>query len=114
MEIDFLIVDTSVYLQVSNLTHHDPVTGDAYANTATVTATIKTLSGVDLSGTLTLAYVAASNGKYFVVVPYTIAIVAGQQYDIEILTIFNDLREKGFARVQAKRKQLILSEDCSC
>jgi hypothetical protein len=114
VEINFLIVDSSVYLQVSNLTHHDPVTGDAYANTATVTATIKTLSGVDLAGTLTLAYIAASNGNYFVVVPYSLAIVAGQSYKIEITTIFSSLQAVKSTTVQAKAGQLILDESCTC
>ncbi len=76
-----------VYKDNDNLVELDALknaaTG-AYLNTATVTLTaIRDAAGATVSGETfpkTMAYVAASDGKYQAVVDKAIAIVAGQAY----------------------------------
>ncbi len=65
----------------------------AYINNATVTVTLKTLAGVDVSGVawpLTMAYVAASDGDYFVEIPAAAVITKNITYEAHV-----DLNEAG-------------------
>jgi hypothetical protein len=57
-----LVIGNTGYIELYNLVN--ALTPTVYINTATATATIKDLSGVDLAGSIALNYVAASNGKY--------------------------------------------------
>ena len=62
----------------------------SFVNDATVTATVKDINGVDVTGIvwpLTLAYVPASNGNYEVVLDKAIVIVPGIDYVTEITVV---------------------------
>jgi len=59
------------------------VTG-AYINSATVTAQLKTATGTSVGAPLTLAYVAASNGKYRSLIEEDVAVSAGVSYEYHI------------------------------
>lgn len=58
----------------------------AYVNDATVTMTLKDSTGSGVSGasSLTLGYVADSNGLYQGTIPYTVSLTAGAVYTLEI------------------------------
>ncbi len=62
----------------------------SFVNDATVTATVKDINGNDVTGIvwpLTLAYVAASNGNYEVVLDKAIVITPGIEYVTEITVV---------------------------
>lgn len=69
---------------------------DAYVNNATVTAAIKTLAGVAVTGleSLTLDYVPASDGLYRVQIPATAPLKIGK-YAAEI-TVVGGAGQKAF------------------
>lgn len=65
---------------------YDPL-GAAYLNAATVTVTVKDISGDSVTGIswpITMDYVAASNGKYRGTVDKAISVVDGATYFAEI------------------------------
>jgi hypothetical protein len=58
----------------------------AYANAATVTATIVDSAGSTVSGSSTsLTYVTNSNGKYSGSIPSTVVMVEGTSYSLQIV-----------------------------
>ncbi len=66
---------------------HNSATG-AWTNGATVTATLYDSSGSEVAGSsITLTYVAGSNGKYVGTLPYTISTIKGAQYTIKAVAI---------------------------
>lgn len=65
---------------------YDALNG-VYLNAGTVTASMKDLSGTNVSGEswpISLSYVAESNGKYQATVDKDLVLVEGQTYFIEI------------------------------
>ena len=64
-------------------------TDNEYVNTATVTMTLKTADGVDVSGAvdISLSYVADSNGRYQGVLPHDLVVTVGTTYYLEITAV---------------------------
>ena len=108
-----LVAGNTGYIEIYNLVN--ALTPTVYINTATVTATIKDLSGVDIAGSIALAYVSASNGKYIGTIPHTVALVSGQYYNVRIIATSTDgLVFNRTQRIKAEAGALAADEDCSC
>src|SRR5574342_283951 len=60
------------------------VVTEAYVNSATVTAQLKTDTGTNVGGALTLAYVSPSNGRYRATIEEDLAVVEGTAYVFHI------------------------------
>lgn len=72
----------------------------AFLNTATVSVTIKDLSGSEVDGVtwpITLAYVAASNGDYEGIIDKAVVLVEGNRYFLEFTASLSGI--DGFWRV---------------
>lgn len=72
------------------LTGLQDASDDSYVNNATVTLTVKTLAGVNVSGVswpLTLVYVSASDGNYQVVIDKAIVLVLRDRYVAEVTVV---------------------------
>lgn len=79
-----LLVQNDQTVEVLGL--QDQVSG-SYQNAATVTARIKTMAGVDVTGVtwpITLAYVAASSGNYRGTFEAAASLSPGLRYIVEI------------------------------
>lgn len=65
----------------------------AFINDATVTATLKDSSDVDVSGAIELTgtYVAGSDGEYHITIPSTISLTKDARYTLEITTVGDNL-----------------------
>ena len=80
----------ALFISSDNLIEWDEmlnVATDTYINNATVTFTLKTTAGVAVTGAenVSMAYVAASNGKYQGIIESTVDLgAAGTEYDLEI------------------------------
>lgn len=61
-------------------------TDGSYVNDATVTFTLVDIDGNDVSGatTITMAYIATSNGRYEGVLQSTVTLTEGNRYTIEV------------------------------
>jgi len=60
------------------------VATDAFLNSATVSAQLKTTAGVNVGSAITLSYVAASDGKYRGTLEEDAAVVSTQDYELHI------------------------------
>lgn len=74
------------------------VSTDAYQNSATVTMTLKDPDGASVSGAtgLTLAYVAASNGRYEGTIPYSVELTnttPDAPYSLELTTVSGSVHD---------------------
>ena len=80
----------ALFIDSDNLVEWDEMMNlatDTYINNATVAFTLKTILGVAVSGatSVTMSYVAASNGKYQGVIESTVDLGdPGTEYDLEI------------------------------
>jgi hypothetical protein len=92
---------TNLYIGVDTVVTYggmqNPITA-AYINDATVTCTIKDLTGTAVTPTgftwpVTLAYVAASDGIYRGTIDKNIAITAGISYWLEITAVSGSLND---------------------
>ena len=75
---------------IIELTGLKDASDDSFVNNATVTVTIKTLVGVDVSGIswpLTLVYTVASDGDYAVTLDKAIVLVAWDRYVAEVTVV---------------------------
>lgn len=80
MDVQTLYYGSDMLLEVAGL--RDDVTGD-YLNTATVTVTLKTATGVNVTGEtwpLAMTYVTSSNGVYRATLKDTLSLTANARY----------------------------------
>lgn len=80
-----LLIGNDQILQVESV--QDEISGE-YQNAATVTATVKNIGGVEVSGQswpMTLSYVTDSNGNYRGTLEYGVVLVNGRNYIIEVI-----------------------------
>ena len=109
METSIIFLGNSGYVELGKLLN--PVTS-TYANTATVTAAISSLSGTVIE-TINMAYVTGSDGKYLGSIPYTAAVVAGTSYKLRIVANQSGLVFDETTQVIAKiRTNTATSCDC--
>lgn len=90
MDVQTLYVGNDMLLEVAGL--RDDVTGD-YLNAATVTVTLKTSAGVNVSGQawpLALAYVTGSNGVYRATLIDTLSLTANSRYVATVIADAGD------------------------
>jgi len=108
-----LVAGNTGYIEIYNLVN--AIEPAIYINTATITATITDLSGIDLAGSIVLNYVAASSGRYVGTIPFGVGIVPGQYYNVRIFSPPVDPRLDWSKRIKAEAGTISDSdEDCSC
>ena len=76
-----------IYISNDNLLVVDglrDVVTDVYLNAATVTAQLKTTTGSNVGGALTLAYVATSHGRYRATIEEDLALEDQTAYEVHI------------------------------
>ncbi|MGH8626450.1 MAG: hypothetical protein ACREYC_14670 [Gammaproteobacteria bacterium] len=84
MAVDVIYLANDNLLELQGLTN---AASGAYVNDATVTATVVDKNGANVAGgswPLTLAYVAASNGKYRGTLQETLTLTEGQDYTAKV------------------------------
>lgn len=81
MSLEVLAIGSDNLVRLDGLTN---ASSGAYVNNATVTYVLKDNTGATLIGSTTMAYVAASNGRYEGTVPYTTALTLNAFYTLEI------------------------------
>lgn len=85
MAIESLIIDTDNVIELSAFQNE---TDDSYINDATVTVTLLTMGGTEVSGgawPLTMSYVAASDGIYRATLPDTLALKPNKRYLAKVI-----------------------------
>lgn len=74
----------------------------AYNNTATVTINFYTMASVLVAGPITFSYIASSNGNYSAILPYSVSLTDGTEYEaIGVIDAGADGQHKFKLRVRA-------------
>lgn len=112
METSIIFVGNSGYVEISNLFNPHPDV-NAYANAATVTTTISTLSDV-LLATLPMPYIASSNGRYVGTIAHDIGVTAGAMYKVRVVALQSGLKFDETTQVIAKVRTNLSSICTEC
>lgn len=107
-----LVKGNTTYVDVNYLANE--LNPTVFISLATMTATISTLSGTDISGALAMSYQTGSKGRYLCAVTHALALVAGQYYNVRIVATVDGLVFDVTLRVKAQAGNAVADEGCSC
>lgn len=103
--VEILYVDNSMVVELAGL--ENGMTGVAI-NNATVTVTLATTAGVNVTGETwpaTMNYAESSNGVYRATLPHDIAIVDGQRYVATISAVSGSLHAEWTVQCVARTRK---------